>query len=325
MSEETQQLAGPYWFYNGTVKLWFDGRDRKHIYVREMEDGSLVPQLGVTTILKIIDKSFFLAPWAAKMAVAKAFRTMPTVESEGKIYTKSMPLDEFEALLLQAKSAHKDILDDAGSVGDMAHACIEESIRYARAHDDNIVEEMVNVPSEERALNCTLAAHSWMTEHNVRWLETEKKVYSVQYQCAGTMDGLCMVDSCFDPSCCPHVFVNHLAIADWKSSNQLRTEYAYQTAAYLKFYVEEHGGEIADRFIMRLGKDDGKFEQWHFGPDVLELHFKGFLDCLSLTKTHKETEAQISASKKAAKATRKALKPAKTKVKRSKKSADATN
>ena len=124
----------------------------------------------------------------------------------------------------------------------------------------------------------------WMQEHKVRWLKTESKVYSRQYMFAGTMDGLAEVDG-------------ELCIVDWKSSNHLRTEYLYQTSAYQQAIQEEFGDPVAARWILRLGKEDGKFEPWY--EKNFEEDFTAFLLCLQLKRQHKQIERRMAEAKKA--------------------------
>ena len=135
-----------------------------------------------------------------------------------------------------------------------------------------------------------------MHNHSVRWLKTEKKIYSRKYDYAGTMDGLALVDSCEDPACCARMFTDELSIIDWKSSNQLRADYLYQTAAYEQAEEEESGADIRARWILRLGKEDGKFEPWY--AQNFEDDFQTFLHCLNLLKAHKAAEERISTLKK---------------------------
>jgi hypothetical protein len=98
------------------------------------------------------------------------------------------------------------------------------------------------------------------------------------------MDGLALVDSCNDLKCCKDRFKDHLALIDWKTSNQLYIEYVLQTAAYKHSYEEETGETIEDIFIVKLGKEDGEFEAWHIDPETAELGWKAFQAALSLSR-----------------------------------------
>jgi hypothetical protein len=295
-------------FYNNTVTLRFDKEE--HRYYRLGELGNLIPLNGVTTAVGIIDKSHMLTPWAAKMAIQKLLRIMPTEMVDGIIRIKPLTFEEFTVIALEAKGAHKEKLDEASDIGHIAHKCLEDSINFALANDpEKIVRSLINVPTDEQAANAAGSGFNWMSAHRVRWIETESKIYSREHDYAGTMDGLCICDSCDDRACCPEVFTDRLSLADWKSSNYLKIEYLFQTASYKRAKMEEHPEmKILDTWILRLGKSEeeaGKFQPWHMTPDEYEEDFQGFLACLSLTRLVDSVEARMSSQKKTIRAVKK--------------------
>src|ERR1039458_7360281 len=189
-----------YKFYNGTITLRFNKEDWRYFRVAEL--GNLLPVNGITNVVGIIDKSHMLTPWAAKMAIQKLLRIMPTEMVEGIIRIKPLTFEEFTVIALESKGAHKEKLDEACDIGHIAHKCLEDSINFALANDpEKIVRQLLNVPTDELAANAALSGFNWMQAHNVRWLETESKVYSLEHNYAGTMDGLCICDSCNDKAC----------------------------------------------------------------------------------------------------------------------------
>ena len=306
-----------YKFYNGEITLRFNIEEHQYYLVGEL--GNLIPQNGVTNTVGIIDKSHMLTPWAAKMAIQKLLRIMPTEMVEGIIRIKPLTFEEFTVIALEAKGAHKEKLDEASDIGHMAHKCLEDSINHAMLTDpEKIVRQLINIPTDELAANAASGGFNWMCKHNVRWRETESKIYSREHAYAGTMDGLAVCDSCGDIACCPTPFKDRLSLIDWKSSNHLKIEYLFQTASYKHAKMEEHPEMvILDTWILRLGKSDeeaGKFEPWHMTPDEYEEDFQGFLACLRLTRLVDSVEARmksqkgnIRAIKKEQKATAKAL------------------
>ncbi|MGB8801445.1 MAG: hypothetical protein WCC97_12210 [Candidatus Acidiferrales bacterium] len=284
-------LEEPIHFYNGEATLRFDRENWRWYLVRK--DGALEPVSGVTGVCGIIDKSMYLMPWACKMMYLKILRTMPAAKG----CVKPIAWAEFDALLQQAKSAHKERLEDAGDVGSAAHAWIEATIRNAITFNEGVVDKMNEMaPTDERSVQCGLAAFDWMQKHNVRWLCTEREVYSRKYGYAGTTDGLALVDSCSNPTCCAHLFLDELSLIDWKSSNALRLEYLFQTAAYQNAIVEETGETIDARWILRLDKDTGKFDPWY--ETDFDQDFEGYLACLSLQRIHRAVEKRMSGQKK---------------------------
>lgn len=287
-------LSGSYPFYDGTVILRFDVDN--HVYYRE-SGSELIPVPGCSSIVKIVDKSGPLMGWQAKKISETILSNMPCDEDELGKYTRSLPIEEFNSLVMGAKNAPKQILEDAGDVGTQAHKCIEDSIKFA-LRTDGIVTKLVNPPADPRAFNCSNAALNWMSLHNVTWLETERKVYSKEHMYSGTMDGLCVVNSCGNIKCCDYDFENVTAVADWKSSNNLYVEHPWQAAGYWGAFTEEFPDYgVTDIFILRLGKERGEFEPWHMSSMEVAEDFKSFKTCLELTRANERIVARIKQKK----------------------------
>lgn len=298
-------LTESFLFYKGTVELRFNTTE--HIYYRVEELGNLVPVHGVTNILHVIDKSHALVPWATKKAAEKLLRTIPLASDS--LMLAPLSLENFTKLVMEAKDAHREILLDAGDIGHLAHKTLEDSIQHAIDHTAGVVQELHNLPTDEKALSCAQAAFAWMNQHKVKWLKTEQKIYSKEFEYAGTLDGKCLVTSCDDLSCCAEQFTDSLSIADWKSSNALRIEYVLQVAgAYEHAEREEYGEDIQNCFILRLGKDGeeaGRFEPWRIPAKDFPEAFSGFLSCLSLIKVLDSIKDHMSMQKKGVRETKK--------------------
>ena len=276
-----------YFFYKGTVELRYD--DAAHAYFLVLLD-KLIEQDGVTTVVKIVDKSDMLVPWGCKMMAQDLMANISVYTAKsGVTMVPAMPLALFEATVMEAKTAHKRKLEEAADIGNDAHKWIQKYIQKQLG----VIDQCPDMPIEPRAHNCCQAALRWEKRHNVRWLQTERKIYSRQYGYAGTMDGLCFADSCDDPLCCPVPFNDRLSLADWKSSNYLYLTYFMQAAAYVNAWQEEFNYQIQDRWILRLGKEDGEFDPWHLGINDQDRDFQGFLTCLELTRTMKDLKARM--------------------------------
>jgi hypothetical protein len=314
--EKFSGLTEEYKFYDGTVTLRYDPKD--HVYLLVLPDGTLERQDGVTTICHILDKSNVLIPWACKMMSQKILATIPSIEE-----LKALSYDSFTEKVNSAKSAHKEKLEDAGYVGNVAHAWIENYIKLRLEHDgaadhtvraiaDTKLETLLaNFPAEPRAKNACVAALDWMTRHQVKWLGTERKIYSRSSKYAGTMDGSCFASSCSDKLCCPEAFTDRFTIVDWKTSNNLYIEYILQISAYKHAYEEETGEFFQDGWVIRLGKEDGEFQAWHV-PLVLlsNLGHLAFERALLLSRTMSAVEEVVDEMKNVYKAARKAEKKA---------------
>ena len=171
-----------------------------------------------------------------------------------------------------------------------------------------------SMPEDSRAANGVHAALNWMDAHKVRWVFTERKVYSLRHDYAGTGDGLAYISSCGNPECCGKwvktygrwervalKFTDALALIDWKTSNQLHASYDWQTAGYDKAVEEEIGihGKfpmlqqlVEYRVIIKLGKDDGEFDARLLTMDTLERDFTTFLQCLDLYRSTDSVEQE---------------------------------
>jgi hypothetical protein len=303
MEQFTTLTEESYWFYDHTVELRFDVVAHKYYRVEEL--GNLTEVEGVTTALRNINKSDALVPWASKKCAEKILRTIP-LSAETNEFKELMlapiTLTDFTKLVMEAKNAHKEILVEAGDIGHLAHKCLEDSIQHAIDHTAGVVLKLIKQPEDEKAKACAEAGFAWMTAHSVVWLKTEQKIYSLEHNYAGTMDGKCLATSCGDPACCSEQFKDSLSIADWKSSNALHVEYILQVAgAYCHAEVEEYGEDIQNCFILRLGKNEeeaGKFEPWRIPAKDFPEAFQGFLTCLELGRLLGSTKDRMSTQKK---------------------------
>ena len=291
-----------YKFYDDQVTIRYDIPN--HIYYLVHEDGTLEELVSSSQVGQVIDKSQALVPWACKMMAEKLLATVPrwdflSDDNEYEARVAEMPLVAFAQIVTKAKTAHKDQLDDAGTVGTQAHDWIEGWIKNDIAGRGFFMD----LPEDDRVRKAIYAALEWMRNHNVRWRFTERKVYSRRYKYAGTFDGLAMVDSCGDPDCCPKWFANRLAVIDWKTSNHLHIEYILQITSYMQAYIEETGEPVTDRFVIRLGKNNGEFDPWHLTEDTYEYDLDAFLTAYDLTMCVGALEKRMAAykSKRAAK------------------------
>lgn len=282
-------MAESYFFYKNSaqpVELRFDEASWVYFLV-DPSTGALTPQNGITSMVRIIDKSNALIPWASKKVVEKMLSLVSVSDSKdefGSYLLAPMTLEEFTALCMKAKTAPKDILEDAGNLGKQAHTWLEFYVKAVLA--GNLSEQtkmLLNKCEDARATNCVEHALAWITAHNVRYTETERKVYSREYCYAGTLDGLALVDSCSDTACCTAPFKDRLSLIDYKTSNHLHDTYLLQTAAYCKAYMEEHGVVIEDRWVLRLGKEEADFEAWHQTNESYEEDLRAFLACIVLS------------------------------------------
>lgn len=285
-------LSGPHFYYGGSEKLWFS--PSKWLWLHD-KDGVLIPLNGVTGVCKIVDKSEALMGWAKQKAFEK-FRRIVLRDHLGPNEAIELFVDELDRIITEAKKADKEELDAAGETGHIAHAWIEGVIKAIIVHDDMRLWELLSkLPEDDRAANACIAAIEWMVAHDVKWLATERHIFSRKFGFAGTMDGLALVSSCGDPSCCTETWSDHLSLVDWKTSNYLYVTYLMQAAAYQQAHEEETGDVILDRWINRLGKDDAEFEPWYAGGrETFDQDFAGYVHALDLVRSLKVIDGRIS-------------------------------
>lgn len=213
-------MTEQYNLYNGKVALLFDSE--KHIYT---VNGKKVE--GTTGVLSVVSKPALMY-WAVNMALAYIGKKIKAGKSYDEIQLKK--------ILEGAKIAHKVKKEDAGDIGTLVHEAIESYILTGKEEP----------PVHEKAKVCYNNFVNWAKENKVKFLETERKIYSKEYQYAGTMDFACVIgDKTF--------------VGDIKTSNAIYNEYWFQTSAYQQAYTEETGTKIDGQIIVRVSRN-GDFE-----------------------------------------------------------------
>ena len=202
----------------------------KHVYTL---DGR--PLTGVTTILGVINKPALVA-WAAKMSTEYISGNCPWDE-EKKAYI--VPEDALEL----AKSAHRRKKEDAGEKGTDLHALVES---WVNSQITGNVSDKDYTPIEKFI--------EWAKQENIRFLESEKRMYSRNWWLAGTADLIFEKDG-------------KKYIGDVKTYAKIWDRVPFfQCAGYANFYEEMSEGKdhIDGYCVLRLSKD-GSFEsKWSF-------------------------------------------------------------
>ena len=191
------------------------------------------PLTGCTTVLGVIAKPN-LIQWAANEAVN-------FVRNEWKsdvIYSQ----EAIELILNKAKTAHRRKKEEAGQKGADVHAVIEDIIKFAIKEDEGMI--MMNTHETPQVRNFI----EWAIENKIKFLESEKKVYSQKHWTAGTADFTCLING-------------RKWIGDIKTSSGIydRTPMA-QTAAYRMMLEEMGEKDFVGSVIVNI-KKDGKFNK----------------------------------------------------------------
>lgn len=242
--------------YGGEIVLRFDRKSHSYT-VAEKDELREVP--SVTRILKVVDKSEPLVQWSANCAAELlAERLQP-----GQALTQA----QIARLCASIRFAHRSVSGRAKGVGSQAHAWIEQVLRRQMAGEPG----EPPLPVNPQARHACLAAREWLAAHHFEPLAAEQMIYSRAHKYAGTLDvaAVATIDGRF-------------SIIDWKTSAAIYPEYRLQLAAYAQALREMEPRPIADRWIVRLGKDDGSFEAVHIGSEHQDRDFRVFVAAKNL-------------------------------------------
>lgn len=209
------------------------------------EKGESIP--SVTSFTGVIDKSRPLIFWAVRLT---------------KEYLLER-IDNGEAITVidieEASRMHTKKKEEAADIGTRIHKWVERWIAG----------EKPELPDNEKERKGVTAFLKFQKEHNVKWLESEKIVYSKKYNFAGILDAVGTIG-------------DKLTLIDFKSSNALYDEYRFQVSAYQLAYEEMTGKKIDERIIIRFGKEDGEFESVTLDEDDKDK--KAFLGCIAVKR-----------------------------------------
>lgn len=192
-------------------------------------DGEWKPLTGCTTILSVVAKPALIF-WSARMAC-------------DYVRDNLKDLSEIEQVLEEAKVAHRKKRDKAGDWGTAVHAWIENWIGTIKNG-----EEPPKLPEEAKQREVCERFVKWAADNKVKFLESEKHVYSEKLWLGGIVDIVCEIDG-------------KIWLADIKTSSGIYEEAFFQMAGY-QLMIEEMGlyKDIAGHIVLNLRKD-GKFEE----------------------------------------------------------------
>lgn len=235
--------------YKGTVKIKFvtDHAD-KHAYYDE--EGKRLQ--GVTYFTGVIDKSKAFVPSALnKMA-------MSLEKNIGKTLNQEM--------IEIGKSQWGKQSEEAKDFGKQIHALISQWIKTRKMEISEIKE----------VKNGFTAFLEFQSKQKVKWLDSERLVFSKKYHYPGTTDALGMIGK-------------DLVLFDFKSSKPssispdgIYPEYSIQAAGYELAWEEEMKKKIDYRMIIAFNKETG--EPNHRIYEENEKDKKAFLACVELKR-----------------------------------------
>jgi len=315
MSTETTLKEAPVYheLYGGEIRIKFNPGD--HSYWLETEETTKkgTPKLkrlpGVTTHIGMKDKSKALIPWAVGVTLDYVKTTLEdnlqhisgilgqdevNKEELGRVVNiiDSFVNTDSDGMYEMAQAEAGRIKEEAGAIGSIIHEWVENYINYQLGQLP-IIPEM---PEDERVIIGVTNFLNWVDEHKVKFLWSEKVVYSKEHGYIGTADIGALIDGKF-------------YLIDIKTGNGLYAEVKMQTGAYLRALMEELDIKEAGRMAIRIAKEDenqymermGKkkfyrdnpereippfkvFEFIDFGDDqeTLERDFNAYLSCKNI-------------------------------------------
>lgn len=184
---------------------------------------------GVTSITGVLDKSKPLGIWQQGM----------TLDFLLDALAKGIVINEEKAI--EAVIQHELYLEKATDIGKEIHSWCEFYIRHALKQKG--FEKLPEIPEFPEAIQGANAFLQWLDEHKVKFLSTERPVYSVKYDYVGVMDFEAVIDGAH-------------CLGDFKSSNGLYAPVRMQTEAYARADEEERPKfkGYDGRYALRLSK-----------------------------------------------------------------------
>ena len=249
--------------------------------------------LGVMVDLKEETAWIANALKAAKKDKKNLVAKLSAALQERYIWPKKPKVFKINPLVLAniietAADAPDTVKDDAADIGSIAHHWFD---LYCQGKAPPIDEVLPAArPSIERFLN-------WVENSGLVIAAGETMVASLRYGYGGELDAVFSVD---DPSKTParlELQEGDLVIGDYKTSNGIYDEYAFQVSAYDQAFTETFGIKCRAGVIVRFGKDQPKDKDGNLLPLEFEtmwladpaLSFRAFLAARDLQMATKGT------------------------------------
>lgn len=247
------------------MKNKFEFKKEGHIYTL---NGKRLT--GITTILGVISKPALIG-WSAKMSSEYVLNNLKDIK-------------DLERVCEEAKTAHARKRDKAGDAGTDVHEIIEAEIKNAIENTEGFISPKWKEQYDGKQVINFL---DWAVKNKVKFLESEKMVYSEKLFCAGTYDFKCEIDK-------------KIYIGDIKTSSGIydRTPFA-QTAAYQMMELEnEPNNQIDGRLIINI-KKNGTFNEDKdvYSSEYYKEDLELFMSALSIYRLMNNTFEPMNSKK----------------------------
>jgi len=242
--------------YDGKVEIAF--YEKSHMYKLNGEKKRLI---SVTACTGIIDKSAPLMHWAVKLTKEYLFECL------------DQRLKITEEVIETASSQHRIKKEKAATIGSIVHEFAEQYINKEKPEIPEKIEGM-RKDDMEKIRNGIIAFLKWVKDHKIKFVASEKLVYSKKHDYVGLMDVV-------------YKEKGKLVAGDFKTSKSGHyPEYKFQLSAYRGADEEESKVKYDRSVILHFDKENGEFEA--IECEEHEKDYKAFLSCLAIKKRLKE-------------------------------------
>jgi len=242
--------------YNGTVNVEFN--DGNHAYKVNGERC----KISVTSATGMMDKPA-LKFWSVKMMKEYLINWI------GDMGVPIFSIEELKSQIEEGSKAHTKFKDKAADLGTQVHDWAEQYILFELKI--NKEKPVIKKDFDERVKNGILAFLQWVDEHKIKFIASERLIYSKKYKYCGILDCKAKVDG-------------KLTLVDFKTSNYMAIEYFAQVSAYAFADEEESGDEYDHCLILKFNKETGDFETKERNRDEMIEDFKAFRGLLEVKK-----------------------------------------
>lgn len=216
----------PFTLYKGRVSGKFLGptedKPNRHMYYVEGKR-----KTGATTFLGIKDKSEALKSYVREQTIK---HLLPTFEAGHKVSEKELAI----ALYADERNTAQ-----AADLGTLVHDWCEQYINHRISPKKHAMPDM---PEDAAVALGATSFLQWESEHKVKFLWSEKIVYSLKHDYIGKADFAAKVDGL-------------VCLCDLKTGNGMYNSVRAQTAAYLMADVEECKAKYDGRWAIRIAKE----------------------------------------------------------------------
>ena len=218
---------------------------------------------GCTTVLSVVAKPALIS-WSANMTAEFLKDRLDEI--------KKLDMAEWMKLLEEARKAHCRRKKEAGDYGTKTHEEIENLVLNAIKNNNGIVSGTSDNKSIQNFID-------WSTENKVKFLESEKNIYSESLWIGGIVDLVVEIDG-------------QIWIGDVKTSKSgIYAENFWQCAGYqlmlnsMNLYLD-----IAGYLILNLKENGEMLEKRSISNKD---NIKAFLSCLNIYRIQEKIKNQI--------------------------------